>query len=353
MGLLQDALALYDEALTQDPGCREAQLNTAHALLARGDLARGWAMHDVRFDLPAGGVKRRHVRVPRWRGESLAGGSLVVWGEQGIGDEILFASMYPELPASDGEVVIECHAKLRALFQRSFPGCRVLDREERSADMRPEPAFDFQIASGSLGSVLRADSAHFPARRAYLVADASRAAHWRKRLAASAPGLKVGFCWRSSNIEGERALSCTQLADWRRLFAMAGVHWISLQYDECLDELQQAMIRDPNRILHFDEVDYRDDLDEVSALIAGLDLVISAPTTVSIHAAALGIETWQFSFGADWQTLGTGGNPWLPAMRRYPRAWTERWDSVFARIAGDLAAVAERRRGPLAVERPC
>ena len=334
-GRVEEAIQLYEEALRHDPELQQARLNLGFALLLRGDLARGWPLLDVRFEVYPADCQRRFGDIPAWRGEPIAGKRLLVWAEQGIGDEILFASLIPDLRAYGCEVTLECHPKLLALFARSFPEARVVARGRLDADAA-RTAFDVQIAAGSLPEILRPTLAAFPNRASYLVADEERCRYWRARVQTLGPGMKVGFCWRSSNLEGERALSCTKLEEWSGLFAREGVHWVCLQYDDCAAELAALKDHERRRVHRFDGVDYRDDLDEVSALMKALDLVVSAPTAVSIHAAAVGVPTWQLSYGADWQTHGRTDNPWLPSMRRFPRAWTESWQEVFERIGAEL-----------------
>src|SRR6185503_8923719 len=106
----------------------------------------------------------------------------------------------------------------------------------------------------SLGALFRTSLDSFPSRRGYLVADAVRADRWRARLNALGDGLKVGFCWRSSNLQGERALSCTRLDQWEPLFRVPGLQWICLQYDECSMELDDARRRSGADLHRFDEV---------------------------------------------------------------------------------------------------
>lgn len=334
-GQIAQAEQLLERAAA-DPGFALAQFNLALARLGRGRLAEGWALFDRRFDLGVRAVTTRPHRQPRWRGESLAGRHLLVWGEQGIGDELHFASLFDDLPRQDGAILIECHAKLAPLFVRSFPWARVVSRATPPAP-ELQAGIDVQIPAGSLGRLYRPTLESFPVRKPYLLADARRSAMWRERVDALGPGLKIGFCWRSSNLAGERALSCTRLEEWRPLFSVPGTQWICLQYDDCADELA-AVSRELGVTLHrFGEVDYFDDLDEVAAVMSALDLVISAPTTVSIQSAALDIETWQMSYGGDWQTHGTERNPWLPAIVRFQRRWDQTWAEVMAELAGRLA----------------
>jgi len=335
-GDLDAARTGYEAMIAADPDDGWAHWNLAHALLCEGDLGRGWAAYEWRFHPDVAVATRRRLTVPVWQGEPLAGRTLVVCREQGVGDQIVFASMVPDLTAMAGRVVVECAPKLVPLFAGSFEADVVAKTDP------PHPLVaagaDYHVMMGSLPRHLRPSLDAFPDRRAFLRADPARVAHWRERLAALGPGLRVGFCWRSSNLDGERALSCTQLAQWAPLFAVRGVHWVCLQYDECAAELEEAAARSGVALHRHPEVDHFDDLAESAALMSALDLVVSAPTTVSVQSAAIGVPTWQMSLGADWQTLGTDRNPWFPAMERWQRRWGEPWEDVMARIAARLTA---------------
>ena len=335
MDRLDGAIAVYETILERAPADIKARHNLAYALLARGDFARGWPATEIRFELVEGAVRRHACSAPHWRGEPIEDDTLLVWGEQGVGDEILFAGMYADLVRHARRVVIECQAKLQPLFARSFPWAMVVASKQPNDDSSL-PRIDRQIAAGSLGALFRASLDTFPARRGYLIADASRVARWRARLDTLGDGLTIGFCWRSSNLKDERALSCARIDQWERLFRLPGLRWVCLQYDECaaeLDEIRRKFGIDAHR---FDEVDYFDDLDEVSALTSALDLVISAPTTVSVLSAALGVETWQLSFGCDWQTHGTDSNPWFPSMVRFQRRWDQTWPQSLQEVEMQL-----------------
>jgi hypothetical protein len=176
----------------------------------------------------------------------------------------------------------------------------------------------------------------FPSRNGYLRADPGRIEQWRKRLASLGPGLKVGFSWTSSNLAGERRHACTRLAEWGELFAVPAVHWICLQYGDCDAELSEARDRWGLPMYRFEDVDYFEGLDDVAALMGALDLVISAPTTVSVQAAALGVEVWQLSHGPYWQRHGTAGNPWLPTLVLFDRQWGEGWSALLGTVAQRL-----------------
>jgi tetratricopeptide (TPR) repeat protein len=341
-GCIEDAISCYHKALSLRPDFPEAQLNLGLAWLALGEFERGWAGYEWRFRQNAADnrVVKRAFRCPEWQGENLAGKSVLIWAEQGISDQIQFASMLGEIVGTAGACVVECAEKLVPLLARSLPEAKVvsLAKAEHTASERK---VDFHIAAGSVARWLRPSLRSFPRRAAYLFADPGRVEHWRQRLRQLGPGLKVGFSWRSGDLKGVRALFSTRLEQWGELFRVPDVHWVCLQYDDCAAELEGARRRFGVRLNRFAEVDYRDDLDEVSALMGALDLVISAPTAVSIQAAALGLEVWQMNYGVDWQAHGTAGNLWFPTLIRHARRPDQAWEEILAGIALILAARAQ------------
>jgi tetratricopeptide (TPR) repeat protein len=337
LGRYDEALARYDEALTIRPDFGDAVINRCYIYLALGNYEHGWREYERRF--AATDTAKRNFPYPVWCGEDLAGKSILVWGEQGIGDQIWFASLLPDLIARAVRCIYECSAKLVPLFARSFPHALIVPRTDP-----PHPAtqhgIDYQIAAGSVARWLRPTLASFPNRPGYLVADPQRVAYWRERFAEIGGGLKVGFCWRSGNQTGKRALEYTSILQWGPIFAVPGVHFVNLQYDECMAELDRARSEFGVTLHHFPEVDRFDDLDETAALMKALDLVISAPTAVSAQAAALGLSCWQMSSGQDWSALGTEHTPWHPTMKCFRRTWEQPWPVIIEQIASELHRVA-------------
>lgn len=339
LGRYDEALARYDEALTIRPDFVDAVVNRAQVYLALGNLLRGWEEYERRFH--AIETPKRNIPYPVWRGEELVGKTILMLAEQGVGDQIRFASLLPDLIAQAGRCIYECSAKLVPLLTRSFPQALIVPRTDP-----PHPAtrhgIDCQIAAGSAARWLRPTIESFPRRAGYLIADEGRVAYWRQQLEGVGEGLKAGFSWRSGNLQGVRALHCTQLEQWGELLEVPAVRWVCLQYDQCETELEAARRRFGVELHRFPQVDYFDDLDEVAALMRALDLVISAPTAVSELAAALGVEVWQMDYGLSWQTHGTKGNPWFPTLVRYERRWDQKWPEILGRIARQLRQRSRR-----------
>lgn len=304
----QEAAQAYAEAIAIDPRFAQARYNLSLLLLRHGDLRRGWAEHDWRFGTPQFQGQARRPAPRPWRGENIAGARLLVWREQGVGDEILLASCYPDLIGRARQVIIECDRRLASLFQRSFPAATV-----RAETADPRDA-DLHVPAGSLPRYLRPDLARFPTRAAWLVPHPPRVQAWRERLAAMGPGLRVGIAWRSQLMTARRSESYMSLDRWGPVFAVPGIDVVNLQYGPCEDELRAAEARFGVAIHRWPDLDLKNDFEGVAALIANLDLVISPALSVSELAGALGVPVWRVG-GRDWTLLGTPVRPWFPGMR--------------------------------------
>ena len=204
LGRVREAAARFAEACDADPAFAAANANLAAASLLLGDFARGWRHQGNKW---RGGELKKHRRsfdCPLWRGEPLEGRSLLVWSEQGLGDQIMFAGMFPDLIARGVGGAFECHPRLAPLFTRSFAPASVLARGDARL---PAMRFDFHAPMSALGEYLRSSWEAFPRHHGYLKPDAARREVWRARLDALGPGLKVGISWRggTANTAARRA----------------------------------------------------------------------------------------------------------------------------------------------------
>jgi len=334
LGRYEEALRDYQRAAEIAPHEHDARWNQAFLFLRQGILDRGWEAHELR--LAREGQVSVRFPFPQWQGESLAGKTLLVYAEQGLGDEIMFASCIPDVIAMAGHCIIECEPRLAPLFRRSFPTATVIggDRNEIGwlLDM---PQIDVQVAVGSLPRFLRPSIDSFPERAGYLLPDPGKTAHWRARLNALGPGLKVGICWRSGLTVGERKKLYSDLVQWGPILHIAGVQFVNLQYGDCADELRDAFAQTGVPITNFEDIDLRNDIDGSAALTACMDIVISAATAVLQLAGALGVEALCIrSFGKQWPDLGQNEfNPWHPRTRLIPQLVAGDWDTQLALAA--------------------
>ncbi|TWB43686.1 tetratricopeptide repeat protein [Nitrospirillum pindoramense] len=319
----EEAEALYRRALDADPNHADARFCLGTTRLAAGDLASGWPGYGARWRGRQLAPFWRPFPAPQWRGEGLAGKRLLVWGEQGLGDEILFASLLPDLhqrvAAEGGQLVVECAPRLVGLFGRALPG--VVVRSPTSAPGAPTLSdMDFHLPMGSLPGLLRPRLADWQGGAPFLTPRDDLAALWRSRLAPLGPGLRVGISWRSGIRRGDRDGAYTTLADYAPVLTLPGLIPVTLQYSAPEEEVRPVERALGVTLHRWPDLDLREDMEGVAALMAGLDLVITAPTAVGELAAALGVPCWRLGTDHDWSMLGTGARPWFNAMAVIPAA---------------------------------
>lgn len=353
LGRYDEALRDYERAAEIAPHEHDARWNQAFLFLRQGILERGWDAYELR--LKEEGQVSIRFPYPQWEGQSLTGKTLLIYAEQGLGDEIMFASCIPDVISLAGHCIIECEQRLAPLFQRSFPTATVIGGDRSQIGwLLDVPQIDVQVAVGSLPRVLRRSIESFPPRPGYLMPDPDKAAYWRARITQLGAGLKVGICWRSGLLTGERKKLYSDLAQWAPILHIAGVQFINLQYGDCADELQDAFTKTGVPIVNFDDIDLRNDIDGSAALTACMDLVISAATAVLELAGALGVEALCIrSFGKQWPDLGQEEfSPWHPRTRLIHQLVAGDWDSQLALAAEVLQTRVNGAPGDVYVSLP-
>lgn len=310
-----EAGAWFDRALALVPDLALARFNRGLLRLEAGEIARGWPDYAWRFG--SGRIGRvRQPALAAWRGEELSGKRLLIWREQGVGDELLFAACYAEAIARARHVVIESDARLVTLLQRSFPSASVraqtVDAEGRETGMPTD--CDLHTPAGSLARVFRGRLADFGPLPAWIIPDPVRVAQWLERLARLPRGLRIGIAWRSQLLTAERRGAYTNLDQWAPVFAVPGITLVNLQYGEVEGELSTAEQAHGVTIHRWPDLDLRDDFEGAAALTATLDLVIAPAVSAGELAGAVGTPVWRIG-GCDWTWLGTGVRPWFPSMR--------------------------------------
>lgn len=341
LGREREALAWPRRALEIDPRLAEAHCQAAYVHFALGELSSAWMAYESRFRDPERGrygVRPRAYRQPRWNGEC-SGERLLVWGEQGLGDEILFASMIPDLAGRVGSIVLEIDPRLQRLFARSFPGVAVI---ARGPELHDGPV-DAQEPIGSLGRYLRASWDAFP-RRGYLTADQSLASALRRRL--SEDGRRViGVSWFSRSHNSGR-LRSARLADLAALARSPGIRLIDLQYGDTSAEREAVYNVLGVRVERIPEVDNTNDIDALAALISACDAVVTTDNTTAHLAGALGAETWvllPYGSGRSWYWFrGREDCPWYPHLHVKQQARGQVWSSLMPGVAQDVFCFLNR-----------
>jgi tetratricopeptide (TPR) repeat protein len=338
-GDLAAALCHFDAALSLDPGNAETRMNRALVLLQLGRFEPGWTEYEWRWrtkDAPP----RPRLATPDWDGSPLVGKSIVVYGEQGVGDEIMFGSCYSELIATAGHVTIVCEPRLAPLFARSFPTAAVCaaarGREPWSSLVRP--GTDFVIAAGSVPRFLRKTLADFPRHPRYLLADPRRTDRWRRRFADLGPGPKIGVSWRAGTTPKHRRRRSTNLRDWSTVLSLTGVHFVSLQYGDVRQEIATFNAGGAGLLHHWDDANPLSDLDDFAAQVAALDLVLSVGNATVHMAGALGTPCWALlPHGWGWRWFnGRDDSPWYASVRLLRQPTAGNWPELFQRVRAEL-----------------
>ncbi len=331
-GEFREALPLWNELIDSGKLANDAKarLDRAMILLLLGDFRSGWDEYEKRFDADRGAA--RNFGLPPWQGEPLTDKTILVYAEQGIGDEIMFASCLPDLIAVAERVVIECSGRLEALFRRSFPRAVVHGGEkEDAADWLAQCGpVDYQTPVGSLPRQFRPDRSAFPGVYPYLHADAQRTEAWRARLRRDAAGPVIGVSWRGGTA-GTRGQTRSVPAELVERALRPEFTWVSLQHGAGnVQPLVPGLWTFPG---------VTSDLDDLAALISALDLVVSVDNTNVQLAGALGRPVWVLLPDSPEWRYGAGGDsmPWYPSAKLYRRDQSEDWEAVLARVVSDLA----------------
>ena len=338
-GRLDEMIQICDRLLSVKPDCHEARLNRALALLKKARFAEAWPDYEARRHTRSNFISRPY-RFPQWQGQPLAGRTILVYGEQGLGDEIMFASCFGEVIAQAGRCIIECSPRLEALFRRSFPSAVVRGELQTAKDEQWIEALgpvDFQMAAGSLPGLLRRQWSDFPSYGSYLRPESGRVDYWSARLRALGDGPKIGINWRGGSLSTRGGLRSLQLDMLKPLLQRPGVHFVSLQYDASVEELSDFADTLGVVLPHWSEA--IDNLDETAALMQGLDLVITV-CSASLHlAGALGRPVWGMVPAVpEWRYLEAGEcMPWYPSVRMFRQHNSGQWQDVIDQISQALS----------------
>ncbi|HUO88614.1 MAG TPA: tetratricopeptide repeat protein [Rhizomicrobium sp.] len=359
LGMLDRSLAAYDRALETavDPAERlETEHSRSICLIGMGRLEEGFREFEKRNNPRFRAYVNHVIKAPQWAGESLAGKRIMVVGEQGLGDEFMFANILPDLARAVGEngkLQIIVDPRLVALFQRSFPQADVGAYDDRTLidpdgnhalrfipmiAEKGEP--DYWCPMGSALPFLRRRITDFP-HEAFLKADPARTEGFRAALRAKSTGPYVGICWRSMMLGAKRAKYYSALAMWEPILKVPGVAFVNLQYGDAAADIAEVKAEFGVDI-HVMDVDLKDDIDGAAALSSALDLAISAPTAAAANAGAVGAEVWFLAAGRVWPQLGTDEYPWYRKTRVLSPEKFGDWQELMPRVAAELAAFAKR-----------
>jgi len=314
------------KALRLNGESAKAKANLGFALLGQRKW-EGWDWYSYTLGLESRRATQ-YADEPPWDGTP--GLAVAFYGEQGLGDELSFASMVPDALKDCGKVIIDCDSKLKNLLQRSFPKAKVYGtRHAKEGDglkwAKEDWRFDASLALGELGKFYRRTDDSFPGTP-YLVADPERRKMWRLFFA-SKPKLKIGIAWTGGIDRTGAKLRKMTLEQLASLMESVDAHWVSLQYKDAEREIAAFREKHPAvDLVQYPFATLTPDYDDTAALVAELDLVICMQTAVAHLAGALGKDCWvllpkkgQFRYGYKGDTM-----PWYKSLRVFrQRSWND------------------------------
>jgi tetratricopeptide (TPR) repeat protein len=352
---LDNALESYDRALelVVDPAERiETRHSRSICLIGLGRLEEGFREYEIRNNERFRCYFHHMIDAPKWQGEDVRGKKLLLVGEQGLGDEIMFSNILPDAQAAvgdTGKLQICVDPRMISLYQRSFPLAEVGTYDDRTliddngnkalrlvpfASKENKP--DVWAPMGSALQYYRKSVSDFP-RKAFLVPDPARVAEYKAQMA-RLPGKKVGICWRSMLMTGKRAKYFSPIDAWGTILQTPGITFVNLQYGDSAPDIARAAEKFGVQIHSVEGLDLKDDIDGTAALALALDLVLSAPTAAAHTAASVGAKVWYLAVGFGWPQLGTAEYPWHADTRVFWPTKFGDWDAVMPGFASELAA---------------
>lgn len=334
------------KALEIDPGHAQAHWNLGLSYLELGDYEKGWKEYD--WGIPAKvRMDRNYSKIPLPMWDGTPNRKVVVYGEQGIGDEILFASMLPDLLKDCPQTVFECHKKLHTLFSNSFPGIPIYPTREDEvltwpvkADGSPRYQFDAKLPLGGLGHFYRNSLDDFPGSP-FLKPSATAQAHWRAKLDELPRRPNIGISWIGGHKRTRIEVRSIELENLLPILKQ-DANFISLQYTPAEDEIQRLKDKHGIDIHHWPEAVYSPNYDDTAGLVANLDLVITVCTSVVHLAGGLGVPTWVLTPSRPaWRyRLDIDAMPWYQSVSLYRMQQDSTdWGPVINEVANNLTTV--------------
>jgi tetratricopeptide (TPR) repeat protein len=336
LGRHQEAVDTLRKALIIQPHFPEAEWNLALTLFMLGDLEKGFALYEKRLEIAhpeeyaragIGNILPQLTQKQRWQGEDLQGKRVLIWTEQGIGDNLMMMRYLPLLRQKGAATVIVYCPQMLVKLMQSFD-VRVISTQKNI----PLDDFDLHCPIMSLPFMFGTRLENIPNAVPYLHVPDPAQKKWAKQLASYA-GVKVGLVWAGNHTLKSDYLRSISLQEFAPLMLTEGVQFFSLQKNEAAQQLKNCSWN------IVDKMDRCDDLMDTAALIQNLDLVISVDTAVAHLAGALGKPVWLLNrFESEWRWMvGREDSPWYPSLRLFCQPVAHDWRSVLQRVSDELA----------------
>ena len=333
-GKLDEAIIYFNKSISLKPNYADTHKNLSLTLLNSGKLKEGLDEYEWRWKTNTFLSQQRHFLQPLWDGQkSLNGKRILLWCEQGIGDTINWSSYLSLITSQAKHCIVECQEKLIPLLERSFPNVEIKP-ENRSLDKERDD-FDFHLPMGSIYKHFIEEISQNTKVESFLVPDPVRVNYWKECLNSLGNGPYIGIGWKSSNMSSNRLQNYAPISEWNPILTLPDVTFINLQYKDFASDLAKIQDELGVKVHNFDDLDHYNNIDDVAALCAALDIVVSTKITVPFISSGVGTSTklvnWRQSL---WNHILT--NPRTSSVDIFERNTWEPWDNTFRLIAQDI-----------------
>jgi tetratricopeptide (TPR) repeat protein len=333
LGSVEESLNVLDQFLKIHPNDIACHQNKALILLRSGNFTDGFHEYEWRLYPTPLGVQMRPFSLPRWQGDDLESRKLLIWLEQGVGDEILSLSLWHQSlsEANQNQYIVECDPRLAPLIQRSYPTLQVVARQDPPA-IETKTA-DLVCPAWSGARFLGAGLPHFSGADGYLSSDPITTATLRSKYEQLAQGRAVvGLSWSSGARSGN--LKTPALENWGPLLANDSYFFVSLQHAPSTIDLITLSELSGREIYVDPDIDTTADLDGSAAQLAALDAAVTISNSTAHLAGALGVPVATIvpsGYGGFWYWLrNRTDSPWYPSMRVCRQKTPGHWPSAIA-----------------------
>lgn len=337
LGEFDRALSFLDRYLAFSPSDAALRMQRAQIRLLHEDYANGWQDYQYRGLTDA--KQFRVLPLPQWRGEPLTDKTIIVLAEQGLGDQVMFASCLPDLcKLSPKKIYLEVTKRVAPTLARSFPQCEVIaTRQDRKLEwMSSIKDADYYIPLGDLPFHFRKSREAFP-REPYLCGDPARVAYWRSELAKRGPPPYLGVSWKGGTAGTRASVRSLDPSMLMPLAHAVSATWINLQYGAVEEGL--AAFGAGGFLLH-QWPEAIADLDEFAALITALDGVVTACNTTVHYAGAVGKKVWvlapkipEWRYGIAYHAM-----PWYADVSVYRQFDFDDWVGVIQQVTDEVVS---------------
>jgi tetratricopeptide (TPR) repeat protein len=339
LGKIESARENYLKAIKIKPKLYKARYNLGVLMIRSGEYEKGWVERETKrldeIDLIKNNIKKL------WDGKYVDG-TLYIWREQGIGDEISFASNLISLSVMAKEVIIEVDKRIVSLISRFLKKKNINNINVIGFDVeKPETIqnninkYTKHFSIGSLGLYLLNSkkkflSVEFP----YLISDSSSNSYFNKKIDKNK--FNIGIAWRTGN--SDESYRNVDLEKFKDIFSIKNVDFYTLQFTDCSSEISKIENKHKIRIKSFNEIDYKNDIESVASLISNLDLVITIQNAIAHLSCGLGKETWVLVPSFCRNNWGINGKAcdWYKTAVTFRQEGSQSWDPVLSEVYKEL-----------------